>query len=370
MALPLRLVLAGKVHRTFHPFLFRYEDFIKTVQIVGGGLAGLTLGLRLRRLGVPVELFEAGSYPRHRVCGEYLSGRGRDLLLSLVPEETLTRQGARSSAGLKLFRGREGLPRRSLPRPALCLSRHRLDEILARKFSAAGGCLHPQTRQSPSQAAGWVTAIGRQPSVREEGWRWIGLKAHAFDVPLGDDLEMHLTPHGYVGLCAVEENRVNVCGLFRTRETVPDLVHRWKTWLGGEPGSSLRQRLEGISWDENSFSSVAAVSLRPRRAAEQEGVRVGDALTMIPPLTGNGMSMAIEGAFLAAEPLAAWSFGKMGWPDCTQTIALALDQAFSSRLQWARRLQQAIFHPLGQPLAWNLSLMFPFLPRLLFHQTR
>ncbi|MFZ9874958.1 MAG: NAD(P)-binding protein, partial [Candidatus Methylacidiphilales bacterium] len=48
---------------------------MKTVEIVGGGLAGLTLGLCLRQKGVPVDLFEAGTYPRHRVCGEYLSGR-------------------------------------------------------------------------------------------------------------------------------------------------------------------------------------------------------------------------------------------------------------------------------------------------------
>ena len=317
-----------------------------------------------------MELFEAGTYPRHRVCGEYLSGRGRDLLFSLVPTETLARQGARSSIGLKIFRDKHPLPRRSLPRPALCLSRHRLDEILAKEFSSAGGRLHSQTRHPPSREEGWVTATGRQPSVREEGWRWIGLKAHALDVPMGEDLEMHLTPHGYVGLCAVEENRVNVCGLFRTRETVPHLAHQWRNWLAGSPDSVLRQRLTGVRWDENSFSSVSAISLRPRRATEQEGVRVGDALTMIPPLTGNGMSMAIEGAFLAAGPLAAWSSGKITWYDCTQTVAQTLDQAFSNRLGWGRHLQQAILHPLGQPLAWNLSLLFPGLPQFFFRQTR
>ena len=343
---------------------------MKTVRIIGGGVAGLSLGLRLRRLGVPVELFEAGTYPRHRVCGEYLSGQGRDLLLSLLPEETLVRQGARASAGLRIFRGRHSLPRRSLPRPALCLSRHRLDQLLAQEFSAVGGLLHFPTRQTPCGKEGWIIATGRQPSVREQGWRWIGLKAHALDVPLGSDLEMHLTPHGYVGLCAVEENRVNVCGLFRTRETIPDLALRWQNWLGGEPGSALRQRLKGVRWDENSFSSIAAISLRPRRAEEQEGIRVGDAMTMIPPLTGNGMSMAVEGAFLAAEPLAAWSAGKTDWEPCARKIARSLDGTFSARLGWARRLQQAVLHPLGQPLTWNLSLLFPFLPQLLFRQTR
>ena len=35
--------------------------------VVGGGLAGLTLGVALRQRDVPVTLCEAGSYPRQRV---------------------------------------------------------------------------------------------------------------------------------------------------------------------------------------------------------------------------------------------------------------------------------------------------------------
>ena len=343
---------------------------MKSVHIVGGGLAGLTLGLRLRQLDVPVELYEAGSYPRHRVCGEYLSGRGRDFLRSLISEETLQQAGARHSSGLRVYRRNHTLPGQTLPRPALCLSRHRLDQLLANQFSSQGGRLHLQTRQAPPTGEGWVTATGRQPAVREEGWRWIGLKAHALDLSLGEDLEMHLTPHGYVGLCAVEENRVNVCGLFRTKETVPDLARRWRDWLGGEPGSALHRRLQNVRWDESSFSSVSAISLRPRRAIHQPGVRVGDALTMIPPLTGNGMSMAVEGAFLSAGPLADWSQGTIDWPACLKQIAGTLDGCFSSRLRWARLLQQSILHPFGQPLLWHLASAFPLLPQLLFRQTR
>ena len=343
---------------------------MKTVHIIGGGIAGLTLGLRLRRMGIPVELFESGSYPRHRVCGEYLSGRGHELLRTLLPATMLTQSGARSSRQLHLFRGNRALPLQDLPRPALCLSRYRLDELLVREFSSSGGRIHLQSRHPLSRDEGWVAATGRQPAVREEGWRWIGLKAHALQVPMGNELEMHLTPHGYVGLCAVEENRVNVCGLFRTREAVPKLSEQWREWLGGSPGSALFERLRNARWDESSFSTVSALSLLPRRAKEQEGVRVGDALTMIPPLTGNGMSMAVEGAFLAAEPLRDWSSGIINWQECAQKISLSLDRRFSCRLQWARRLQQAVLHPWGQPVAWNLSLLFPFLPSLLFRQTR
>ena len=46
----------------------------RALTIAGGGLAGLSLGIALRSRGVPVRVVEAGSYPRHRVCGEFISG--------------------------------------------------------------------------------------------------------------------------------------------------------------------------------------------------------------------------------------------------------------------------------------------------------
>ena len=52
----------------------------RPLTIVGGGLAGLTLGIALRQRGVPVTIWEAGHYPRHRVCGEFICGRGRETL--------------------------------------------------------------------------------------------------------------------------------------------------------------------------------------------------------------------------------------------------------------------------------------------------
>ena len=68
--------------------------------------------------------------------------------------------------------------------------------------------------------------------------------------------------------------------------------------------------LRNAEFDENSFCAVAGLSLRPQRAASRAEISVGDAITMIPPVTGNGMSMAFESAELAIAPLAAWSRGE------------------------------------------------------------
>ena len=43
------------------------------VAVLGGGLAGLTNAYLLSKAGYKVILYEKGSYPQHKVCGEYIS---------------------------------------------------------------------------------------------------------------------------------------------------------------------------------------------------------------------------------------------------------------------------------------------------------
>ena len=66
---------------------------------------------------------------------------------------------------------------------------------------------------------------------------------------------------------------------------------------------------------------------------------------MIPPVTGNGMSMAFEAAELAIDPLADYSRGVLTWSDAQQAIARACDERFAQRLTWARWLQKLMFIP-------------------------
>jgi len=140
-------------------------------------------------------------------------------------------------------------------------------------------------------------------------------------------------------MCKLAGGEVNVCGLFRRngsdapQQTGFDL-------LRGNPGSILHERLARAEFDENSFCSVAGLSLKPQRASEKSEVCIGDALTMIPPVTGNGMSLAFESAQLAAQPLAAFSRGEISWAQARQKIARDCDEQFSRRLRWASRLQR------------------------------
>jgi flavin-dependent dehydrogenase len=44
-----------------------------SVIIVGGGLAGLCSAIHLSKTGTEVILIEKNNYPKHKVCGEYIS---------------------------------------------------------------------------------------------------------------------------------------------------------------------------------------------------------------------------------------------------------------------------------------------------------
>jgi len=344
---------------------------MKPITIVGGGLAGLTLGIGLRRKNIPVTIWEAGHYPRHKVCGEFISGRGLDILESLQLYDLFRSAGSVFAETAAFISERfEGIAR-GLPSPALCLSRFVMDALLAEEFRRLGGELKVNSRHDDKNPKpGLVRAAGRRSKAVERGWRWFGLKAHANNVTLNADLEMHVSRDGYVGLCRLPGGAVNVCGLFRRRARTREPQAAWQEVLRGPADSILRRRLARAQFDETTFCSVAGLSLQPVRAMRRPECCVGDAITMIPPVTGNGMSMAFESAALALGPLLEYSTGAMTWPMAQRAVAQACDTSFARRLMWAKWLQSVLFHPAFQTNLGTFALRSAWLWRMLFSRTR
>jgi len=342
----------------------------KPITIIGGGLAGLTLGIGLRQLGVPVVLHEAGTYPRHRVCGEFISGRGQATLARLGLGELIGQADAVSAQTVAFFTATKATAPRPLPSAAICLSRFTLDAVLAKKFRELGGELIAGKRFGANFCEGVVRATGRQVQQEPGGTRWFGLKIHARNIALAADLEMHVSPRGYVGLCKINDGEVNVCGLFRKCADENGMTQNWRERLRGQPGSPLYEKLGNATFDENSFCAVAGLSLRPQQAAARAEICVGDAITMIPPVTGNGMSMAFESAELAMLPLVAWSRDESSWNEARQQVARDCDVAFARRLVWAKWLQQIVLTPALQNPLIALAAHSDWLWRMAFERTR
>jgi menaquinone-9 beta-reductase len=343
----------------------------KPITIIGGGLAGLTLGIGLRQRGIPVTVWEAGHYPRHRVCGEFISGRGQDVLARLGLLESFRQAGSVLAHTAAFYLGRAASTVRPMSAPALCLSRFAMDALLAEHLRQSDGDLREDARwREEDYGEGVVRANGRRLKPREDGCGWFGLKVHARNVPLAADLEMHCSQRGYVGFCRLGDGKVNVCGLFRRLASKPDSAQTWRDLLRGLPGTTLRERLAGADFDQGSFCSVAGFSLKPHRATSRNECCIGDALTMIPPVTGNGMSMAFEAAEMAIGPLADYSRGECLWSTARLRVAEACDHAFARRLAWARCLQWMMFTPLLRGRPGAAALHSNFLWRTMFTRTR
>lgn len=303
------------------------------IEIVGGGLAGLSLGLALRRTGVPVTIFEAADYPRHRVCGEFISGADHATIVRLGLEEILADASPHRSA---TYFYREQ-PLRSFPLPAIAwgISRHTLDTRVAAAFVAAGGHLRTNTRLPEADTPpGRAFAVGR----KRQGPFWVGLKVHVRHLALADDFESHLGDRAYVGLSRVETGEINLCGMFAHRAVAARGADMIPAYLAAAGMGALAERLRAAEIDPASFC-VTAATLGDLRVAEPDRVRIGDACATIPAFTGNGLAMALQGAEVALPPLQAYASGHASWEEASRAIATAQRKRFRRRLLVARLVQ-------------------------------
>lgn len=308
------------------------------LEIIGGGLAGLSLGFALQRAGVPVTLHEAGEYPRHRVCGEFITGLSSTTIARLGLESVLS--DALQHRDVAWYIGEKRTRIQRLPSPALGLSRHVLDARLASAFVAAGGELLTRSRVTEHTATpGRIFATGR----RRGDSPWIGLKFHVGPLVLARELELHLGDQAYIGLARIETGRVNVCGLFRRRPLARKGPELLLAYLHGAGLGSLAERLSAAQPDPASCCAVAAVSF-DRRVPAENRVMLGDACAMIPPFTGNGMAMAFQSAELALDPLLAYASGATKWPETCRLIHAALRRRFRLRLASAHALHPFLLH--------------------------
>jgi 2-polyprenyl-6-methoxyphenol hydroxylase-like FAD-dependent oxidoreductase len=333
---------------------------IREITIAGGGLAGLALAVSLIRRGVPVKVLEAGNYPRHRVCGEFISGVSAETLEFLGIRDLF--EDARMHRSLCWHAGGSVIHRDVLPVAAMGMSRYVLDERLRERVEELGGIVETGVRARPLPMEGLVWAAGRRPRPGT----WIGLKAHVENLPMSADLEMHCGSNGYAGLAAVEGGWVNVCGLFRIDHSIRAKGQGLlESYLEAGGNARLANLLGRAEWRPGSFSAVAGFELGLQSSVPGL-LCLGDAASMIPPFTGNGMSMAFQSAETACGPLVSWAAGARTWQDAVNTVRSVLKRRFRKRLAAAGVLHHFLMEASGLALLRSMACagLLPFKPML------
>jgi hypothetical protein len=252
-----------------------------TLDIIGGGLAGCAAAIEARRAEASVRLFEQSAFPRHKVCGEFLSAEALPLLERLGVRV----EGARVTR-VRLHLGRSRKVWR-LTEPALGISRHSLDHKLLLR---AEECGTEVVRERG--IAGDILACGRRAAGAARP-RLFGFKAH-FTGPADDALDLFFGRRFYAGVVAVEFGRINVCGL-----APEDLLREH----GFAPDALV------APWTRGLERSMPWLFTGPLELGDSRGgpgsYRAGDALGFIDPFTGSGMLAALSTGMLAGAAAAS-----------------------------------------------------------------
>jgi flavin-dependent dehydrogenase len=297
------------------------------VLILGGGVAGCAASIALARQGRGVTLMEREPAPRHKVCGEFLSGEALEDLQALGID--LASLGAVPIHCVRLAAARRAAEA-PLPFPAASLTRRALDTALMANAVAAGArvergrTVHSLNRTTAGvwqatlddgttrEASTVFLATGKHDlrghARPKDPEQWVAFKmyfrlAPAQAADLAGASELMLYPGGYGGIQAVEGGIANLCCVVQRRH-LARAGHRWESFLAKMQRDCphLAMRLDGAKPLLDKPIAITHIPYGYIRRATEDGLYcIGDQAAVIPSFTGDGISIALHTARCAAE---------------------------------------------------------------------
>ncbi len=377
---------------------------VRDVVVVGAGPAGSAAAAALAQRGWDVLLLERDHFPRHKVCGEFLSPEAQGTLRTLrlhsavaaltpvaLTHATVTTQSGQTA-------------RMPLPGPAWGVSRFAMDEALATAACEHGVDLWSgmlvnsftnianeyviqlQTRATTGQAPrhgivksrALIIACGRHsasalpphPTPHNRPLS-VGIKGHYVDVAMPPQVELFFFPGGYAGINPIEDGRVNLCLLLsyeafrRTGQSVAGTLAAIAEW-----NPALGRRLAGGRALAESICTVAPVDTGRPAAPWAEVSCLGDTAVMLPPLCGDGMAMALRSAELCAPLADAFLREELALAEWATYYQQTWQSEFNRRVRTGRFLQQMLAVPLLAEAMIGLGRVAPPLASYFVKATR
>ncbi|MGI8906713.1 MAG: NAD(P)/FAD-dependent oxidoreductase [Candidatus Sumerlaeaceae bacterium] len=389
-----------------------------SVAVVGAGPAGSAASIVLAKAGWKVALLDRDSFPRDKLCGEFLSGESQRLLAHLDCIDALAAHAPPLIRQMRFVSHRGAALTIPLPHPAMGISRRLLDVTLVQRAVASGVDIYASCEvQKLTPASGDATmasvqmlcktargsiqneltadfviaaygryshldrTLGRTFIERSHGH--VAFKLHhrlreasSLPVELIDTGEMYGFAGGYCGICSIEGGLFNVCMLLR-RDVIgdkgkwPDLIQRFSSGH-----LAFGKRMEGLEPLQESVQSVAQIDFKTKELAIGNICFVGDAAGMITPLCGDGQAMAIEsGVRLAELIIGEFKQTNNAWSHATHASiarqwATWWKHRYRDRLWLGRGLQSLFFHPDVAHGSLRVLQLAPGFARLLARATR
>lgn len=343
------------------------KEIIYDVAITGGGLAGLALSIQCAKAGYQTILFEKDDYPRHKVCGEYISLESKPFLEKLgIPvsdiqlphiNRLLTSDVYGNAYYFTLAPGGFGISRymlddllyqRAVNLGVNVLTQEKVVDITWRgtffKIETDKGTYHSRLSAGSFGKRSNLDVKWKRPFIlRKKGKleNFIGVKYH-IRLPYPDDqIALHNFKDGYCGISQVEDGICCLCYL----TTAANLK---------ASGGSIAQMEKGILMQNPSLKEIfstaefiypeplviSQVSFSPKASIENHVLMLGDAAGMIPPLCGNGMSMALHSSLMAFEAMKPYLEGQQNMEQMEQDYTSRWKKQFALRLSAGRMIQR------------------------------
>lgn len=345
--------------------------------VVGGGPAGSAAAITASRAGLRTLLLDRDTFPRAKVCGEFVSAESLELLGSLIgPQHPLLTASPSISAG-RLFFGDSVTPTTIDP-PARSIPRFDLDHALWLAAVAAGvdarsgAAVQRIEGEGPFRvfsddtftADSLIYAAGRwtgllKPFALVTAPKWVGIKQHFTVADAGPTVDLYFFRNGYCGVQPVQEKAVNVCAMVRA-----DVATRTEDVFRQHPALHLR------SQDFAPLGvpvTTAPLLHEPPCPVVGNILQVGDAAGFIDPFLGDGISLALQTGASAAR---AVSSSRMVGGVASDAYAREYRERFQPLFHHAARIRRilAVSRPFSPAVTGLLKV--PHITQWLLQRTR
>ncbi|EJF99163.1 NAD(P)/FAD-dependent oxidoreductase [Flavobacterium sp. F52] len=361
------------------------------VLIIGGGLAGLAGALHLSKKGLKVVLIEKNTYPKHKVCGEYISNEILPYLLWLGVD--VSKLHPTSISNFEFTAQNSKTAKTKLPLGGFGISRYELDHFLFRKavenscsvitdtvtnISFENDIFTVTTSEEMFLAKIVLGAYGKRSNIDQVLSRdfiskkspWLAVKGHYsgnFDEKL---VALYNFQGGYCGVSKVENDIINICYLadFETFKKYKNIEEYQKSVL------YKNKKLKAVF--ENSTSlfekpiTISQISFDKKEPVENHILMIGDTAGLIHPMCGNGMAMAIHSAKIASELVLDFYYGKIeSRSELEKKYIQEWKKHFSKRLLFGRLLAKALTHKNFTHVMTTIAASIPSLLSVIIKQT-
>jgi flavin-dependent dehydrogenase len=339
---------------------------MQDVVVVGGGLAGLVNAIQLARAGLQVLLIEKKQYPFHKVCGEYVSYEVLPFIQSLgifpdklgashITTMQVTSPSGKNQLRIPLDLGGFGLSRYVLDNHLYQLALQAGAQVIlgksAEKIEFNGNTFQVHLSDGSLQESKLVVgAFGKRSKLDKRLNRnfinqrspYVGVKYHLYTDFPKDLIALHNFQDGYCGVCAIEDNKYNLCYL-TTRNNIKkygSVEEMENQTMYKNPFLQKIRSNAVFLFDKPEV--INEISFAPKKAVEAHILMSGDSAGLITPLCGNGMAMAIHAANILSGLIIRYY--KESWTrETLENIYQQQWQQMFARRLWVGRQTQKLF---------------------------